>query len=295
MHSDTPLPDNSFPVRSPEVRDFFARLTFGFALLIFLHRWLTHTLVFQMHAPQVFSTGFDYTYWFYQASGFPRYFVDLPAGAFLFDTLLLLSTLYCFFTAGRKWPAVLCCAGCWTLYALTYNHYSNHHNHTMFGIMVLPYAFLARGKKTFSLVWDGFRYLTLYVYTDAFVHKVLIAHNFFYFPNGVEFIKTNQAIYMLANPDSTLTKFYTFFITHPSIAYAGFVIMVLLQGSMIGGFFTKKWDKYLFFVPFIFHTLTWLFMDVFFYELLILNITLLPFQQLQHKSPDNPPVPAAGQ
>jgi hypothetical protein len=101
---------------------------------------------------------------------------------------------------------------------------------------------------------------------------------------GVEIIRTNQAEFMLHNPASTLTAVYSFFITHPGLSYIGFVGMVLLQGSMAVGFFTKKWDKYLFFVPILFHLINYLFVDVFFFELLILNLTLLPFRA----SPDRP-------
>jgi hypothetical protein len=94
---------------------------------------------------------------------------------------------------------------------------------------------------------------------------------------GVEIIKTNQAPFMLQNPASVLTHVYSFFITHPGLSYAGFVGMVLLQGSMIIGFFTKKWDRLLFIVPILFHLINYFFVDVSFWELLVLNLTLLPF------------------
>jgi len=232
-----------------------------------------------MQQPLLFETGFDYTYWLYQASGFPQLFVKSRAGAMVFDLVLLFSTLYCCVTGGRRRWAVLVAALGWSLYGLTYNSYSSHHNVTMIGIMVLPYAFLAKEEGAFRLVWEGFRYFCLYAYADAFFNKAFIGQSIFYLQNGVEFIKTNQSLYMVQHPGSLLTRFYGAFITHPGAAYAGYLSMVLLQGLMGVGFFTKKWDRYLFFIPIIFHTMTWLFVDVLFYEMLILNLTLLPLQK----------------
>lgn len=232
-----------------------------------------------MQQPLLFENGFDYTYWLYQASGLPKLFVKDHVGAGIFDAVLGLSTLYCCITGARRRWGVLLSAVAWSLYGLTYNSYSCHHNVTMIGIMVLPYAFLARNEKQFRLVWDGFRYFCLYAYADAFFNKAFVGKNLFFSPNGVEFIKTNQALYMVEHPGSLLTKLYTWFITHPVLAYAGFLSMVALQGLMVVGFFTKKWDRYLFFIPIIFHTINWLFVDVLFYELLVLNLTLLPLKE----------------
>gem|GEM_PF-623857 len=271
-----------------------ARWTFGLALVLYIHRFFTHSLVHQMHQPLLFEADFDYTYWLYQASGFAGIFVKTPVGAWIFDAVLGLSTLACWLTRARQRWLVMVSAISWSLYGLTYNSYSCHHNVTMIGIMVLPYAFLARGEKAFGLGWDGFRYFCCYAYADAFVNKAFLGRNIFFLPNGSEFIKTNQAVYMLDHPGAWLTGMYTWFITHPVLAYAGFLSMVLLQGLMVVGFFTKKWDRYLFFIPILFHTINWIFVDVLFYELLILNLTLLPLkergagQPLQHAADRSP-------
>jgi hypothetical protein len=266
-----------------------ARWTFGFALAIFFYRLLTHSLVHQLQQPVLFNVEFDYTYWLYHATGVAALLTGNSGIARVFDVLLLSSTLYCWTTAGRHIWAVLLCAISWTLYGLTYNSYSCHHNVAIVGVMVLPYAFLAQKEKTFRLTWEGMRYFCLYIYADAFIHKALIGHGLFFAPNGAEFIKTNQALFMLRHPDSCFTRLYTLFITHPLLAYAGLLCMVLLQGSMLTGFFTRKYDRQLFWIPFIFHTVNLLFIDVFFYELLILNLTLLPVSKPSPGSFSHPP------
>jgi hypothetical protein len=275
---------NDLKARGPWGRDRAARWVFGFALGIIVYRYFTHSLVHQLQQPVLSESDFDYTYWIYHFIHFPEVFVQNRAGAIFFDLLLLASTLSCFITKGGQRGIVLLCAVCWSLYGLTYNSYSCHHNHSIAGIMILPYAFLAKDEKSFKLAWDGMRYFCLYVYADAFFVKTFIGQNLFYFPDGVEFIKTNQSAFLLQNPDSALHRVYAFFITHPRLSYTGFVGMVLLQGCMLLGFFTKKWDKYLFFIPIVFHSITYFFVDVFFFELLILNLTLLPFKPTAEKS-----------
>lgn len=261
----------------PLDREKAARLTFGFALLILADRFRTYSLVHQLQHPVLFVTDFDYTYWIYRFIRFPEMVVQNRAGAILFDCLLVISTIWNLFTAANNRIIVLLSALAWTVYGITYNSYACHFMHNTGGIMLLPYVFLVKKEKDFSLAWDGARYFCLYIYADAFLYKAILAGNLYYFPMGVEIIKTNQAPFMLQNPASVLTHVFSFFITHPGLSYAGFAGMVLLQGSMIIGFFTKKWDRLLFIVPILFHLINYFFVDVSFWELLVLNLTLLPF------------------
>ena len=273
MHSNKPMPDKD---QAALHRDRAARWVFGALITIFFYRYFTHSLVFQLQQPVLSESDFDYTYWVYHFTRFPDLFVQHKAGALFFDIVLLASTLFCWATRGMKRGIVFLCALCWSLYGLTYNSYSYHHNHAVIGFMVLPYVFLAKEETSFKLAWDGMRYFCLYIYVDAFFFKTFVGQNIFYFPAGVEFIKTNQSADILQHPGSALRTVYAFFLTHPRLSYAGFVGMVLLQGCMVVGFFTRKWDKVLFFIPIVFHCITFFFIDVFFFELLILNLTLLP-------------------
>lgn len=266
-------------------REKAARLTFGFALIILVHRYLDHALVHQMLQPPLFITGFDYTYWIYRLVRFPAIFVENHTGAVVFDLILIISTVWSTVTAANNRIITGICALGWTLYGITYNSYVCHFTLAITGAMFLPYVFLAKSAGNFSLAWEGARYYCLYFYTDAFIHKAVIGRNFYYFPMGSEIIKTNQAQYLIQNPHGVLATIYSFFISHPGLSYVGFVGMVILQGSMVIGFFTKRYDRYLFFVPIVFHLVNYLFVDVLFFELLILNITLLPFRNFPGNSP----------
>jgi hypothetical protein len=57
---------------------------------------------------------------------------------------------------------------------------------------------------------------------------------------------------------------------------------LLLEGIYVIGFFTKKYDKFFFFLGFISHILFWFIADAFLFPILILNITLLNFQSAKN-------------
>jgi len=54
----------------------------------------------------------------------------------------------------------------------------------------------------------------------------------------------------------------------------------LLEGIMVVGFFTKKYDRWLIWVPVVIHVTTYFFSDVFFIELLVVDLSFLSVTQL---------------
>ncbi|MBK7883147.1 MAG: hypothetical protein IPJ81_04590 [Chitinophagaceae bacterium] len=256
-------------------RTHFARYTYGFALLIIIYRFFSFALVHQLQTPVLFENSLDYTYWLFHYLKIPQLLLYNKTTSILFDTWLFLSTLYCFIYAARYKLIVLLNAISWSCYAIFYNSFSCHHNYTIIGVMILPYAFMVKNEIKFNLVWGFYRDLNLYILADAFIFKAFINKNIFYTRIGSEIIKPNQSIYLLQTPGTWLTKIYSFFIQHPHLAYTGFILMVFMQMLCLIGFFTKKYDKYLFYIVIIFHVINYFFVDVMFLELLILNVTLL--------------------
>ena len=56
-----------------------------------------------------------------------------------------------------------------------------------------------------------------------------------------------------------------------------YIVGFVLEGTFIIGFFTKKYDKYLLILSFILITGFWFLADAVFFQLLILNLTLINF------------------
>jgi hypothetical protein len=60
----------------------------------------------------------------------------------------------------------------------------------------------------------------------------------------------------------------------------GTIFIFLLEGVMVIGFFTKKFDSLILFLPILIHAATYLFADVFFFDMLIGVLSFLSMRQI---------------
>ncbi|MEO6330037.1 MAG: hypothetical protein ABIO55_13965, partial [Ginsengibacter sp.] len=109
-----------------------------------------------------------------------------------------------------------------------------------------------------------------YIYVMSFIWKIGINNSFFYWNQGVGSAKINLAEYIYHNPDSYMSSIFNFFLAHPLLLNTGNTFIFLLEGLMVIGFFTKKYDRLLMVFPMIIHLGTYIFADVFFIEMLVL-------------------------
>ena len=159
-----------------------------------------------------------------------------------------------------------------------------HHTHMLTGFMVILFPFWVRGNETFALAWQGIRYYTCYIYTMAFLWKLMFQHSLFNGQQGIASFKLNLVEYLYHNPSTFLAGWYRFCIRQEWIVNIGWVFIVLLEGLMMVGFFTKKKDRFLIWFPVIIHVANYFFADVFFMEMLVLNISFLNQRQLDRIS-----------
>ena len=152
----------------------------------------------------------------------------------------------------------------------------------MMGGIIITIPFLFRRDKDFTLLWEGVRYYALWVYGSAFVWK-LFRGTFFHLEHGEATFKAMHTTYLVHNPETWLSQTMEWFIIHPIYAHLFLVFGFILQGSFLIGFFTKKLDWIWFILPFIFHLTTHFFIEVAFFELLILNIAFIPWHKWDKK------------
>ena len=145
----------------------------------------------------------------------------------------------------------------------------------MDGILLITLAFWCKREKDFILFWEALRYLTISMLFAAFCWKVFITRSFFNSEQAEAIVKNNLALYLFQNPNSLFSNFMYFILQHKFILQLGFCVTVFLQGAMLVGYFTKKYDKVLFWFPIVFHLTTYFFVDVFFFELWVLNFTFI--------------------
>jgi hypothetical protein len=145
-------------------------------------------------------------------------------------------------------------------------------------VVLLPF-WIANNYK-FALAWEGMRFFTCFIYVMAFVWKAFIGNSFYYMQQGVNSFKANLVDYMFLNPDHMMTWMYRWCLTHPWILNAGEKIVIIMEGIMVIGFFTKRYDRFLIWVPVFIHVATYFFSDVFFIELLVVDLSFLSLRQL---------------
>lgn len=250
------------------------RLVFGFILSSLLFRYSNHSLLHQLLQPVIFKNDGDFTYWLYHILGLGKLIVQNSAGALIFDCLLVLSCLVTLIYPLQK-ISVIVFSLLYPLYFLGYNSFVGHHSGPMIGILFISFAFWAGKENTFLLIWQALRYYTILVYVSAFCWKVFVGASVFDSREAAAIVKENLGLYLYQNADTVFAHILYWFFQHPLILYAGYCLAVLAQGAMVIGLFTKKYDRYIGWLPVFFHLSTYFFVDVCFFELLILNFTFI--------------------
>ena len=208
-----------------------------------------------------------------------NFIVQHQPAAIIFDILLFASAiLTLIFPLKRKFTVSF--GLLLFLLGMIYNNYSLHHNQTMAGFMIIMIVFWPADNETCGLLWQGVRYFTCLLYPISFFWKTVYGHAFYYWPQGVGSMKSNLVEYMYMNPGGIFTQVCKWLLDHGWILNTGTIIVALLELMMIIGLFTRKYDRLLFWFPVIIHVSTYFFADVLYYELLVLDISLLSMIQI---------------
>lgn len=255
-------------------RILLTRMVFGFILLSLLFRYINHSLLSDMQAPVLKYPLIDYTYWLIHLTGLPDIVTGNSYLSFLFDSCLITSALIVFCFPLKRFFTILFTL-LYFFYFICYNSYAMHHSHPMAGIFFLSIAFWPKKEATFKIIWEGIRYIVIFIYVDAFVFKLLNGA-VFNPTQGMANVKENIGWIMLGSDSFIFNKdFYAFFLRHNMLMQAGYLMIVFLEGIIVVGFFTKKIDRYLFWCPIIIHTVNYIFVDVCFAEMMIVSIVFL--------------------
>jgi hypothetical protein len=72
---------------------------------------------------------------------------------------------------------------------------------------------------------------------------------------------------------------FRWFIQHPWLVNAGALLVYLLEGTMVIGLFTKRYDRWLGWLPVVIALVNYFFVDVFIFELLVLNFPFVSWER----------------
>ena len=149
---------------------------------------------------------------------------------------------------------------------VTLNSFQTLHTHYLAGLFFASIPFCFHRETIQNLLWQGVRYYTCWVYSCAFLWK--FCRGFWQYPlHAKAIILAENATYLAQHHDNFIAKIQIWLIANPSFAHVLLDVGMVVQALFIVGFFTKKLDKWLFILPFLFHGLTYILLDVAFWEL----------------------------
>ena len=252
-------------------RSLWARVVFGAFLIAWLYRWDSHVLLHQLQQPVLKYPYVDLTYWVAHYFYLPDFLVGNYAVALSVDLGILAAAIGAIVKPQmRVFPIVfsLLFAG----YFLCFNTYGNGHTHCLVGFLLIGIPFWSNNKITQALLWEGLRYFTIFLYACAFLWKLKRGFMFSE-EHAIAILQQNNAAYLLQNPKTLLAEFLRYLLSHPLLAHYLVNVGALIQGCFLLGFFTKKADKLLFVLPFLFHTTSYFLFDVVFWEIWVLQVS----------------------
>ncbi|MEO6914838.1 MAG: hypothetical protein ABI151_03580 [Chitinophagaceae bacterium] len=267
--------------KSNSFRNILCRLVFAAILCSLLYGFQSKVLVHQLQAPVLSFLYLDPIFWIADLTGLTRAVSSSFYIALAFDILLLASCVATtIFPSRRIFPTIFFLL--YFLYFIIFNSYGAHHTLNKVGILLMPLAFIVRPSR-FGYLWEGLRYYTLFIFTSAFIWK-LVRLSWLHSIQGELILKKNLVAYLVYHPESFLSKMYFRLLDHPLILQLFFLAGFLLEGSFMIGFFTRKYDRLLLLGMFLLVAGFWFMADAFFGELLIFGLTLLPLKYLPSPS-----------
>ncbi len=252
-------------------RIFYGRLFFGFVFLTWVWRYYNHVLLHQLVVPVYYLKGLDVGYDVLTATGLPDLITGNLYAAIFFDITLMLLILLLFWKP-QSWPLAILFSFGYYFYIAGYNSYTLKINHSQIGILWMSFPFWAKKNCNVNLLWQGVRYVIILSYFQAFCYKLF--NGTFLSQYQAEAVVEVAAGYSLNSTGATsvLSYLVTYFLSHPFILNAGYSFIILLEGLMMLGLFTKKFDRYLLWVPLAVHISSFIFMSLAFFEMMIVGL-----------------------
>lgn len=252
-------------------RTLLCRLVFAFIFFFLLYYQYSNTMAHQLQSPVLIFPYVDITYWIFHLLKIPDFITHNYFAASCFDSLLFITCILSFLFPGRR-IFITSFFILYFTYYIIFNSYSTQHTHSKAGMLLATIPFMVPDKM-FYYLWEATRYFTLFIYTDAFLWK-LLRFSIFKKDHGSLVIKKNFAGFLYYNSNSYLANSFKWLLEHPVIIQTIFLAGFMLEGCFIIGFFTKRFDKYLFVISILLPVGFLYLSDAFFFELLVLSFTL---------------------
>ena len=205
-----------------------------------------------------FNIGVDPLYWIFYGLFIPQTIIKYPLIASKLDFATIGFFMISLFKFNEKWIRVTFLL--LLLYYITLTGYLGHRNYQSGFVWVLvPLMF--NSEKNKMLAFELLRYWILFFYTSSAILK--IGGDGFFNTNHLSSILSQQFLpYYIEQNMGVRTLINCYFINGKINTQLLFWGAIMLEGSTILGFFTKKYDKIIGVLLIVFHLFNWLLMDI---------------------------------
>lgn len=236
------------------MRALFCIVLFEFCLFIFSGVSFSF-----LHNDSFFSIGADPFFLLLYATKLPQFILSHYWFAFALDALIIL--LFIFFIRDPFNDKIaIGLLLLLLLFYITLTGYLTHRNYQVgFFMVFIPFIFKKEISKQFA--FEAIRYFILFFYFSAAVLK-LSNSSLFQADHFSKMLTAQFAPYFLEGNTGFRTSLNLYLIQHSHIAYILYLGSFFIELSMIMGFFTKRFDKWLATALLLFHFTTWLVMDI---------------------------------
>lgn len=266
------------PISTDTKTVILCRLVMTAVFVSLCYRWTIQTLPYQFLDPPLFSYALELPFRLYKFLHLPDVLVYNNVTSVIFSGLLLITSFLGILFPRKNWLIIIFSI-LFFLYFLSYDTFVIIHVHPLAMMVWITIPFWPKKADNRLFLLDALRYYAIFIYVVSFIMK-LKGGSFFTWENGVNSLKWNLADYLYCFPDTITASIISFSIAHPFYVNMGHTVILLLEGIMVIGFFTKKYDRWLIWIPVIIHLSTYLYSDVFFVEILVLVFLFLDEKQI---------------
>lgn len=266
------------PAFTERQRAILARIVFGWVLVALLWRWASSGMLSQLEMPVLGNAYKDLTFWLFELLRIPATLTGTHGIALGFDLALTLTVaLAIAFPQRTLFPRIYCALI--LCYFVTHTTYANHHYRPIIGLLVAGVPFAFRSLDRMSWLFDALRYYILFVYASAGLYKVFRG-SLFNRDQMTGIIEGTQLDLFLADPDGWHAQLFTWLLQNEWAGWALFALATLLELVFLVGYFTRRYDVWLFVTAISLHIGFWSTMRFFAFELIVLDLTLLPWRRM---------------
>lgn len=236
------------------------------------------TMLIDSYSSPIKAAGTNYTYWLALLLQFPQFINQHYLISWCLDFGILLLIIVCLFIRKQRWIwasllLLLFFVKCFTIQLYACSHTKSISCNF---VALLPLCF--RKEKNAHLMIEFGRYFLIYILVISAYHKFV--NGSLQNPENFSSILMHQHLDLATlYPQHISYKIATFLIEHTTLATFLFYILFVTQLCFVLGIFTKQFDKWLFLLLIAFAVLTYFFMRIYNFDILLLGITLIYFKE----------------